>query len=539
MAARRIAHAGGTRMERNGTSNPRDARKSWRALAPLGANLEVFEVFGTTLCFNTTTCAFLEVDSPTAQVLRSLHAGASYEQALGESGLTGSPDTFEEIVEEISCLTDAGYLSDSDPLSVVRRTLAPPLSSLCLVMATGCNLRCRYCYAEDGTYRLPPAVMSRDTGQAAVDLLMRKSRGLKEVGIGFFGGEPLLNYRVITELVPYAEEQANRLGKQCGFSLTTNGTLLTPEKVAFFEKHPFAYIVSLDGSKEHNDRNRRFRSGAGTYDTIVRHLREVTNAFPAFAPKVTLRATFTGQEHDLAGILAHLRELGFRKVSVEPCSAMSALGGIREADLPDILADYDAAAQWYLGLLAEGGEFSFFHMQQLFSQVAKGERRITQCGAGCGYLAVAPDGTLYPCHRLLGSEGWAMGTVFTDLNREIQSRFIRASVPYKEPCRACWARYICGGGCHATALQFNGSILEPHRTECLLMKHRIRLGAWIYSRLSDLHSQGLRQPDDLGRGFASSTAEVVPASFSESPQGAGPPIGGQPSSPGIGGPAAR
>lgn len=462
-----------------------DPVSSWNRLKRIAPHTKVFNVMGRNLCFNSITCFFCEIDEPTAAVFHELSIDASYDDVLLRFSQNPLLPPLDEIVSELMVLVESGYLSADDGLLEPPKNSVPTLTTLSLIMATDCNLRCRYCYADEGTYHRPRSLMDISTAKRAVDFLIRKSHRAKEVGISFFGGEPLLNYDCITQLVPYAIDRFECNGQRCSFSITTNGTLLTVDKVAFFEKYNFGYIVSLDGPQNINDQNRIFPDGTGSYDSVMRRLSQLADAYSGFSHKVTIRATFTGKDHDLVSSLSHLRTVGFSKISLESCSPVPKHLAIDKENLSDVLTDYDAAAKWYLEQLQSGDRFAFYHMHQLFFQVAEGTKRISQCGAGRGYLAVAPDGVLYPCHRLVGDETYAMGSVFTGADSKIQSLFGSVSVPYKQQCRSCWARYICGGGCHATAVQFNHDILQPFDVECELMKYRIKLGAWLYAQLTN------------------------------------------------------
>lgn len=404
-------------------------------------------------------------------------------------GSDPSASPLNEILDELDELVTTGLLSDDKKTTWPAASNVPAITTLALIMATDCNLRCRYCYADDGTYHQQRSLMDISVARQSVDFLVRKSRQSKEVGISFFGGEPMLNFRCMEKVVPYATEQFEKNGKECTFGITTNGTLLTPAKVKFMEDHHFSYIISIDGRPEIHDKNRILPDNTGSYKSVIRRLETLANAFPDFYDKVTIRATFTGQDHDLVSCLSHLHSLGFSRISIESCSAVPKHFGITAENLDEVLADYDFVAQWYLEQLKSEDKFSFNHFTQLLEQVAEGTRRISQCGAGRGYLAVSPAGVLYPCHRLVGNRSFAMGSVFTGTNPEIQHLFGSATVPYKPKCLSCWARYICGGGCHATAIQFNQNILQPYEIECSLMKHRIKLGAWLFSQLSDHYSQ--------------------------------------------------
>ena len=374
------------------TSTDGSARRDWERLRRAAPFLEVFEVMGTKFCFCTVTCFFCAIDDAVAAAIESLAAGTTFDDTELRFRADPSYPALDEVVAELSSLLESGYLSSDDPLAQAPPDGPASVTALALIMATSCNLRCRYCYADAGSYHRPQRLMDVATAKCAVDFLLRNSHRAKDVAISFFGGEPLLDYRCIEEVVPYACDRFERTGQSCSFSVTTNGTLLTPERVAFFEKHGFAYIVSLDGPADVNDRNRIFPDGSGSYQQVIARLTQLEEKFPGFREKITIRATFTGQDHALVSCLAHLRQLGFRQIALESCSALPEQLGIANEGVPGILREYDAAARWYLEQLEAGDRFIFSHMHQLFFQVAEGTKRITQCGAGRGYLAVLSRG---------------------------------------------------------------------------------------------------------------------------------------------------
>ena len=395
-------------------------------------------------------------------------------------------DNLNEILDELSILYSDGFLTTDDTLSKINGGGRGFVSALCLILATDCNMRCKYCFASGGSYTHVRKKMSIDVAEKSIEFLVRNAGRMKKLTLGFFGGEPLLNFKVLKKAVQYAEEIGIKHNKEFSFSVTTNGTLLNPEMMDFFVEHGFSYIISLDGTKEVNDRFRVFPNGSGTYDVVSAKLKEFINRYPQIQEKIELRGTFTAQTSDISESLYHLKQLGFDNISLEPCSADDENFQINEHNLNEVLEEYDKVAKLYLESIKSGDEFSFFHMHQLFFQVAEGTQRTTQCGAGSGYLAVDPDGAIYPCHRLVGDSRYVMGNIFKNtIDHRIREIFKQASANHKSDCGRCWAKYICGGGCHATAIQFNDDILKPYNIDCEIMKHRIKLGVWIYSQLGE------------------------------------------------------
>lgn len=440
---------------------------------------------GKKICFCISTCAFCEVDDLSYQLLGNLIRGENFHTITFVHNNKSNSFPLDEIISELDDLFSAGLLAPDNDNHLKLPNISPPITALALIMATDCNLRCDYCYAEGGSFQSRRELMSLSVAKASVDFLVKNSRRSKEIGLSFFGGEPLLNYDCITDIVAYAQKQFSMKGKKCSFGITTNGILLTPEKVKFILENDISLIISIDGPPEVHNKYRVFPNKKGSYESIVKNISKLSEKYSELMDRITIRATFTGSDHDLISRLSHLRTLGFTKIALESCAAIPEYLGITSKRLEDVLEDYKKATKWYKEQLQSGDSFSYHHFTQLLDQISDGSRRITQCGAGRGYLSVSPDGTIYPCHRMVGNEEFAMGNIFDGIVAEMQKFWGQASVPYKEKCMNCWARYICGGGCHATAIQFNKDILQPYEIDCELMKHRIKLAAWLYSEMAD------------------------------------------------------
>jgi uncharacterized protein len=456
--------------------------EKWNSLLDLKDSPFLFDVENKKFLFDVNTCNFCEIDAEVGYAVLCILKGTCFSDLQTEFARLFPQSRLEEVIKELHMLYLTRFLSTDDRLSRVRQRHNSFVSALCLIMATDCNLRCKYCFAEGGNYNHPRKLMSSAVAKKAIDFLVDNSG--KQVEVSFFGGEPLLNFEVIKQTVDYAENVGTKSGKKFSFNITTNATLLNSEIMDFLFAHDFSYVISIDGPEEVNDLLRVFPNGSGTYDLIVSKLKEFIRRHPSVKEKITLRGTFTSQTSDITRSLYHLKQLGFKDISLEAVATEDERFQINGNNLNHILREYDRTAKGYLETIKSGEELRFFHMHQLFFQVAQGTQRVTQCGAGSGYLAVDPDGAIYPCHRLVGDFEFIMGNVFEGtLNPKIVKMFKCATVNDKQDCRECWARYICGGGCHATAIQFNKNILSPYRVECELMKHRIKLGAWIYSNL--------------------------------------------------------
>lgn len=385
----------------------------------------------------------------------------------------------EEIFRELRSLQEEGLLFAEDTPTVPWTAKEKMIKSLCLHVAHDCNLRCRYCFAGTGQYSGPRGLMPLEVGQAAVDFLLSQSGPRPTVEVDFFGGEPLMNMPVVRELIAYGKEAARRVGKTIQFTLTTNGMLLDDDTAAFLREHQVSLVLSLDGRPEVNDRMRPLAGGQGSYHRIVpRYRRLVAQLKPT---DYYIRGTYTRYNLDFAEDVRHLHDLGFTSLSLEPVVASPEDDyAFRDEDVPRICAEYDRLVDLYLERAGEGRPFDFFHFNVDLEQGPCLPKRLTGCGAGFEYLAVTPEGDLYPCHQFVGREGFKLGDVWHGIVREeISDRFREAHIYSKEACRACWARFLCSGGCHANAQAHTGSLLEPYALGCRLQKKRLECAIFL------------------------------------------------------------
>ncbi len=384
-----------------------------------------------------------------------------------------------DIVEEISALVECGLLFSPD------LTEAPPrpetiVKALCLNVAHDCNLRCDYCFASTGDFKGARELMSLDVAKAAVDFLLQNSKHRKQLEIDFFGGEPLMNWDVVRQTVEYAEVEAAKLDKTFRFTITTNGLGLTPAIEEFINEHMYNVVLSIDGRKEVNDRVRRTVSNKGSvYEVIIpKFQRLVQNRGDQ---SYYVRGTFTAHNLDFSRDVAHLHDLGFDQISMEPVVADAredyALG---QEHLPRILEEYDRLAELYLERRRRGQGFNFFHFNVDLQKGPCLYKRISGCGAGYEYLAVAPSGELFPCHQFVGEPEYVLGTVWTGIEKgEISRAFKDSHVLSKPICRSCWAKYYCSGGCEKHTLDFSGNRLLPDDMACAMEKKRLECSFYI------------------------------------------------------------
>ena len=359
------------------------------------------------------------------------------------------------------------------------------VKALCLHIAHDCNLACRYCFAEEGEYHGRRALMSFEVGKKALDFLIANSGGRRNLEVDFFGGEPLMNWQVVKQLVEYGRSQEESHNKRFRFTLTTNGVLLNDEIMEFCNQEMSNVVLSLDGRKEVNDRMRPFRKGDGSYDLIVPKFQKFADS--RNQTNYYVRGTFTRNNLDFSKDILHFADLGFKQMSMEPVVASPKEPyAIREEDLPQILEEYDKLAVEYIKRQREGKGFNFFHFMIDLNQGPCVAKRLSGCGSGTEYLAVTPWGDLYPCHQFVGQEGFLLGNVDEGItNTRVQDEFKLCNVYAKEKCRDCFARFYCSGGCGANSYNFHGSITEAYDIGCEMQKKRIECSIMIKAALAE------------------------------------------------------
>ena len=395
----------------------------------------------------------------------------------------------EEALSDVQELIDAEELYTKDiyhnyVMDFKKRKTV--VKALCLHIAHDCNLACRYCFAEEGEYHGRRALMSFEVGKKALDFLIANSGNRRNLEVDFFGGEPLMNWNVVKQLVEYGRSQEEPHNKKFRFTLTTNGVLLNDEIMEFCNREMANVVLSLVGRKEVNDRMRPTRNGHGSsYDIIV-------PKFQKFAKSredrdYYVRGTFTRNNLDFSEDVKHYADLGFEQLSMEPVvAAPEEPYSIREEDLPQILEEYDRLAVEYLKRRKEGKGFNFFHFMIDLSQGPCVAKRLSGCGSGTEYLAVTPWGDFYPCHQFVGNEKFLMGNVDTGIVREdIRDEFKLCNVYAKEKCRDCFARFYCSGGCAANSYNFHGKITDTYDIGCEMQKKRIECAIMIKAALAD------------------------------------------------------
>ena len=347
------------------------------------------------------------------------------------------------------------------------------VKALCLHIAHDCNLACKYCFAEEGEYHGRRALMSFEVGKKALDFLIANSGSRRNLEVDFFGGEPLMNFDVVKQLVVYGREQEKLHDKQFRFTLTTNGVLLNKEVQEFANKEMANVVLSVDGRKEVHDFMRPFRGGQGSYDYIIPKFKEMAES--RNQTNYYVRGTFTHYNTDFASDVLSLADEGFKQISVEPVVAPETEDyAIKASDLPKIMEEYDYLAKEMLKREKEGRGFNFFHFMIDLSGGPCVAKRLSGCGSGTEYLAVTPWGDLYPCHQFVGQEEFLMGNVDEGIVRtDLQEEFKCCNVYAREKCQDCFAKFYCSGGCAANSYNFTGRITDTYDIGCEMMRKRV------------------------------------------------------------------
>lgn len=394
----------------------------------------------------------------------------------------------EESYNEIEELVKEGLLYTEDEYefhpSFVNRE--PVVKALCLNVAHDCNLKCKYCFAKQGDFGGNAELMSLDVGKKAMDFLVANSGNRRNLDIDFFGGEPLMNWEVVKELVKYGREIEKPAGKNMRFTITTNGVLLDDEKIDFINEHMHNVVLSLDGRKEINDQMRLTINDRGSYDTIVPKFQKLVSQRPK-DKYYYVRGTFTRDNLDFSKDINHFADLGFELTSIEPVvDDESNPFALREEDLPKIFEEYENYAAELAQRQLGGEKLKFFHFMIDLNQGPCVIKRITGCGAGNEYVSIVPNGDIYPCHQFVGKEEFVMGNVHEDeitLPESMREMFREAHVYNKESCKTCWNKFYCSGGCHANAINFNEDIRKPYELGCEMQKKRTECAIMIQAKL--------------------------------------------------------
>ena len=437
------------------------------------------------MCYDLIAC--LDRSNP-EQTKDTLALDSTWNMVKEELGQMYDETELREALSDIAELTANGQLFTKDIYEdyieeVKKRKTV--VKALCLHIAHDCNLACKYCFAEEGEYHGRRALMSFEVGKKALDFLIANSGQRRNLEVDFFGGEPLMNWQVVKDLVAYGRAQEKKYDKHFRFTLTTNGVLLNDEVQEFANKEMDNVVLSLDGRKEINDYMRPFRNGKGSYGLIVPKFQKLADS--RNQERYYVRGTFTRNNLDFSEDGKHFAQLGFKQMSIEPVvGEESESYAIKEEDLPKIFEEYDKLAKYMIEREREGKGFNFFHFMIDLEGGPCVAKRLSGCGSGTEYLAVTPWGDLYPCHQFVGQEEFLMGNVDEGVVKpEIAEDFRGCSVYSKEKCKKCFARFYCSGGCMANAYKFHGSIHEAYDIACEMERKRVECAIMIKAALAD------------------------------------------------------
>ena len=399
-----------------------------------------------------------------------------------------TPQDVLECLEDVKSLEDAGKLYSKDEyeeLACNYKNNSKVIKALCLHVAHTCNLNCSYCFASQGKYQGDRAIMSFEVGKRAFDFLIENSGTRRNLEVDFFGGEPLMNWDVVKQLVAYARSIEKQHNKNFRFTLTTNGLLIDDEVIDFLNKEMSNVVLSLDGRQEVHDLFRKDYAGNGSYEKIVPKFKKLVEA--RGGKDYYVRGTFTHNNVDFTNDIFHMADLGFSELSMEPvvCSPDDPCA-LTQEDMPKIFDQYEILAKEMIKRKKEGRPFTFYHYMLDLKNGPCIYKRITGCGSGTEYMAVTPWGELFPCHQFVGDPKYSLGNIYDGVtNTEIQDGFRSCNAYARPECAKCWARLYCSGGCAANSYHATGSINGVYEYGCELFKKRIECAVMMQVAESD------------------------------------------------------
>lgn len=396
-------------------------------------------------------------------------------------------ETLDSVWAELLELQKEGLLftedNGVDPAAATLMQRDAPIKALCLHVSHDCNLRCQYCFASTGDFGTGRRLtMDAETARRAIDFVVERSGARRNIEVDFFGGEPLMAMDTVVAAVDYARSVEKKADKHFRFTITTNGVLLNDENIKYINQEMSNVVLSLDGRPEVNDRMRRTVSGGGSYDVILPKFQKLVAG--RGEKDYYIRGTFTRHNIDFAQDVMYIADQGFRHVSVEPVVGSPKCDyTLREEDLPSILAEYEKLAEELL----KRDDVDFFHFNVDLAQGPCVIKRMRGCGAGCEYVAITPDGDIYPCHQFVGNEAYKLGNLYEGtFDRELSRRFADLNIYTRPDCQQCWARFYCSGGCSASNLLVNGNISQPNRFGCEMQRKRLECAIAMKARQADM-----------------------------------------------------
>ena len=394
-----------------------------------------------------------------------------------------SREEIGECYDEITELKEDGKLFSPDTFAPISNKLKEKTSgvvkALCLHVAHTCNLNCAYCFASQGKYSGERAVMSEEVGKRALDFLIENSGTRHNLEVDFFGGEPLMNFDVVKNLVAYAREREKETGKNFRFTLTTNGVLIDDDVIDFANREMSNVVLSLDGRKEIHDEFRVDYAGKGSFDKIVPKFQKLVEA--RGGKDYYMRGTFTHRNPDFVNDIRTMLDLGFDELSMEPVvCAPDDPAALNDNDLEIVMQQYEELASLMLERRRQGKPFTFYHYMIDLSGGPCIYKRVSGCGSGTEYMAVTPWGDLYPCHQFVGDEKFKLGDIYNGVtNTALQNEFKQCNVYAHPECNDCWAKLYCSGGCAANAYHATGKITSIYENGCKLFRKRMECAIFL------------------------------------------------------------
>lgn len=391
-------------------------------------------------------------------------------------------DEIREAYDELYELKKAGQLFAQDDYIDVSRYIPvnAPVKALCLHVAHDCNLRCQYCFASTGDFGQGRKIMPPEIAKKAIDFVIARSGVRHNIEVDFFGGEPLMAWDTVTQTVDYARSLEEKYNKKFRFTITTNGLLLDEDKRKYINENMDNCVLSLDGRREVNDEFRKTVAGTGSYDTIVPKFKALVDERDPNLDYYA-RGTFTSHNLDFAEDVLSIADAGFDRLSVEPVTADPGCGyDLTEDDLPKIKAEYDRLTDIMLERKKEGKPFTFFHFMVDLDQGPCVVKRLRGCGAGYEYVAVTPDGDIYPCHQFVGKEEFKQGSVLDQsFNMDIAQTFAGMNIYSRPKCQKCWAKFYCSGGCSAANYNMNHDMNDSYDLGCEMERKRLECAIYL------------------------------------------------------------
>ena len=437
-----------------------------------------YKLNGYNIVLDTASGSVHAVDEVAYDIIEAYKSSTPEEivKAITEKYKGVTKDDVLECLDDIKVLEDAGKLYSKDEyeeLACNYKNNSKVIKALCLHVAHTCNLNCSYCFASQGKYQGDRAMMSFEVGKRAFDFLIENSGTRRNLEVDFFGGEPLMNWDVVKQLVAYARSIEKEHNKNFRFTLTTNGLLIDDDVIEFANKEMSNVVLSLDGRRDVHDLFRKDYAGNGSYDRVVPKFQKLVEAREG--KNYYVRGTFTHNNVDFTNDILHMADLGFTELSMEPvvCAPTDPCA-LTDEDMPKIFEQYEILAKEMIKRKNEGRPFTFYHYMLDLKNGPCIYKRITGCGSGTEYMAVTPWGELFPCHQFVGDPKYSLGNIYDGItNTEIQDCFRSCNAYARPECADCWARLYCSGGCAANAYHATGSINGVYEYGCELFKKRI------------------------------------------------------------------